>query len=164
MRSMTARQTATALTRATIWDFADELLIRCPDCAQHAVVKAPRDKTAARLTCAHCGRAHLVRTIATLRAGPRAEDDALDPYFALPLWLQVPCAGHVLWAYNARHLAFLREYVSAKDRQTPRPAPTAPRNRLLASRLPRWMKLGKNRGLVLRGIARLERMLATAGS
>ena len=50
----------------------------------------------------------------SLRGGrPRSLDytitvpEALvDNCFGLPLWLQTPYAGHVLWAFNARHLAY----------------------------------------------------------
>jgi hypothetical protein len=37
--------------------------------------------------------------------------------------------------------------------------PRDPRNTLLASRLPRWLKLAANRDAVLRAIAKLERKI-----
>ncbi len=77
-----------------------------------------------------------------------------DPWFGFSLWLQTSCAGHVLWAYNGRHLAFLRDYVAADLRER---VPNA--NSSLASRLPRWIKAAKHRDAVGRGIARLEKKL-----
>ena len=42
----------------------------------------------------------------------------VDWYFHLPLWLQAPCCGETLWAYNAAHLDFLFEnYVRATLRE-----------------------------------------------
>ncbi|MGI5171658.1 hypothetical protein ACQEU3_45665 [Spirillospora sp. CA-253888] len=34
-----------------------------------------------------------------------------------PLWLQRSCCGHVLWAYNVRHLDLLESYAAAKLRE-----------------------------------------------
>ena len=35
----------------------------------------------------------------------------LDAVFRLPLWMQTPCCGHLLWAFNLRHLQLLIEAV-----------------------------------------------------
>src|SRR5260370_39279346 len=78
-----------------------------------------------------------------------------DWYFQLPLWLQTPCAGEILWAFNSAHLSFLESYVPARDR---RRLPNV--NRSAASRLPMWIKSAKNREAVLHAIAILsERIL-----
>ena len=74
----------------------------------------------------------------------------VDPYFKLPLWLQIECEGETLWAYNRRHLAYLRLYVEAKLRETGRSG-----HRTMGSKLPKWMLLAKNRDAVLKGIERL---------
>ncbi len=92
--------------------------------------------------------------------GQYALGAAADAYFHEPLWLATPCLGHTLWAYNARHLAFLRAYVEAIDRRAPARADTDPRNATLASRLPRWLELAKNRAAVLAAVATLEAKLA----
>jgi hypothetical protein len=161
-------------TPHTVWSFLGEFLVACPSCAKRAVARAPVEARPPRLTCARCGLSRdwvptatgvlFSRPAARWPQGQFALGDAADPYFHLPLWLQVPCAGNVLWAFNARHLAFLRDYVSATDRRTLREDPRAPRNRLLTSRLPRWMKLARNRVAVLRGIGRLEKKLTAEGA
>lgn len=71
------------------------------------------------------------------------------------LWLQTPGFGHVLWACNAPHLAFLERYV----RVTLRKRIVSGRNRSLASRLPDWIKSGVHRDDVLTGIGRLRALL-----
>lgn len=144
----------------TIYDFGAELLVHCPRCGQRAKV-APVAATAEsgatalfsphRCVCPACG---FIQEWGgkSLSIGR----DALDWYFGLPLWLQTPCCGHILWAYNAEHLAFLEAYVQA----TPREQRAVPnRNRALTSRLPLWMKRRQNRADVLKGIARLKRLL-----
>ena len=87
-----------------------------------------------------------------------------DGYFGLPLWLQTPCCGKILWAYNREHLDFLESYVKAGLRES-FPLKVYEigrvmwRNKSLASRLPTWMKRAKNRDEVLRGIERLRRKI-----
>lgn len=86
---------------------------------------------------------------------PDPQDDPYDPYFGYRLWLQTRCGSRVLWAYNAEHLVFLRDYVEAGLRERESNA-----NSTLASRLPRWLKEARNRESILRAAARLEAKLA----
>ena len=84
--------------------------------------------------------------------------------FDLSLWLQKPCCGEVLWAYNARHLTFLAEYVGAKLRNQRSDLSLPQSNSALESRLPRWMLSAKNRPAVLRGVKSLrERLVGDDG-
>jgi hypothetical protein len=82
----------------------------------------------------------------------------VDWYFHLPLWLQTPCCGETLWAYNAAHLAFLEDYVRATLREHAR-GPHGWRNQALANRLPKWMAEAKNRAEVLKGLEQLRQKL-----
>lgn len=77
----------------------------------------------------------------------------------LDLWLQTPCRGHVLWAYDAEHLDFLERYVRAALRER-----EPNRNAGLASRLPGWLKSAKNRHAVLAACATLRKRLLDAGT
>ena len=157
------------MTAPTIWSFVDEFLVVCPCCGGKAVVKASTDEIPPRLTCLPCGLARdwesaspgvlTSHSSGTWPAGQYALGDAADAYFHLPLWLQVPCGGNTLWAYNARHVAFLREYVASTQRRRSPRADSGPLNTRLASRLPRGIKLAKNRDTVLRAISKLEEKL-----
>lgn len=80
----------------------------------------------------------------------------VDPVLGLPLWLQVSCCGHSLWAYNGEHLSKLGAYVAAGLRER-----TANKHWSIFSRLPQWMTAGKNREAVLASINRLEKKLAS---
>jgi len=60
-----------------------------------------------------------------------------------------------LWARNLEHLAFLEKFVQAKLRERPTPA-DGYRNKLLASRLPLWMKSARNRDTVMAALAKLR--------
>ncbi len=155
----------------TIYDFGDRFLVRCPRCA-HCAIAAPSQPSDSahdqlfaphRLVCAACGLARewdgkrkarwphegKGRPVSILIGEP------VDWYFRLPLWLQAPCCGATLWAYNAEHLAFLRGFVTAQLRERLASAST----RSAASRLPHWMITAKNRDEVTRGLERLERLL-----
>ena len=105
------------------------------------------------LTCDGCG----ATTHAGYELSPLTVPDALvDNCFGLPLWLRTPCAGRVLWAFNGRHLAYLRAYLRADLRER-RNAPGAS----AVSRLPGWLKQARHRGEALRAVERLERLLPT---
>jgi hypothetical protein len=83
-------------------------------------------------------------------------DALVDSCFGLPLWLQTPCVGHTLWAFNGRHLAYLKEFLQAELRERRGTA-----NASVISRLPAWVKVAKHREAALRAVGRLERSLAT---
>lgn len=136
-----------------------EILIVCPRCAGCArtvrcdsadeALLAPR-----RLVCA-CG--HLEErtggSVVTSTSAP------VDGHFGRPLWLQAPCAGHTVWAFNAAHLALLEQFIGARLRERRRDATTGWQNRSLLGRLPRWMQAAKNRGAVLRALGTLRARL-----
>ena len=122
---------------STIYAFADpEVLVVCPQCEGRAQVRGdglgPR-----RLTCLHCGLAR--------ESGPHTVwGEPVDPWFRLPLWLQAPCVGHVVWAFNERHLGELRAYVAAQHREH-----GTGTTRSTFARLPAWLTSAKNREQVL---------------
>lgn len=140
--------------------YLDEVDVECPRCDARARV-VPVDATSPwpergdwrrdrRLTCAACA---LVRTwpapgeTRTARLGTDS-----DPWFHLPLWYRGEAGGHVVWAYNERHLDLLRRFVAARHR-TRDATPT--RIHSVASRLPGWFKEAKHRDELLRVLARL---------
>ena len=135
-----------------IYDFAGDCMVVCPKCTGPAEAKVRG--SGAKFTCRQCGKVGHEREV---------KQGAFDPLFGLPLWLQASCCGKTLWAFNRRHLAFLREYVAATDRRRPRVEAGGTRNALLSSRLPRWMILARNREEVLRGLRRLDKRLLEAG-
>lgn len=145
----------------TIYTFMGEILVICPRCAGCALTRpeTPADSgcfTPRRLTCAHCGYSATWAERTITRGWREAKDD----YFQLPLWLQTPCCGHILWAYNAAHLQFIEDFVQAKLRSRSPDPETGWSNRSLASRLPHWVGAAKNRSDVLKGVARLRDRIA----
>jgi hypothetical protein len=148
--------------RVRIYHFAEEVQVRCPSCGRRAVVLANLGepervraaggwlKTRRRLRCPGCGLCRDEFLDGAVFGGP------VDPYFRLPLWLQVECCGgELLWAYNGQHLDLLESYVAAKLRERRQ----SPGSMSMLARLPAWMKSAKHRDEVLRRIRQLRASL-----
>jgi hypothetical protein len=138
-----------------IWTFTHEdILVVCPNCSAPAIVRIIEMderhpvRSARELTCDHCLVRRRSGSVLLVRGGPR------DPFLHEQLWLQTPCSGHVLWAFNEAHLEFLRAVVQAKLREN---APGSHITDNYSGRLPRWVLHRKNRGEVLKAIDRLRR-------
>ncbi|MDQ0306497.1 hypothetical protein J2S46_001053 [Kitasatospora herbaricolor] len=142
---------------ATVHEFADEVLVRCPVCGGCALVLAQvgeraddwadRRKHTRRLLRCGCGYAKDELRGCRVFGGP------VDPYFRLPLWLVADCCGgRRLWAYNLAHLDLLEGYVGAGLRERT----AIPRSMSLVERLPAWVKSAKHRAEILRTVRRLR--------
>lgn len=147
--------------------FAGRILVVCPRCGGQAVV-VPRPGLSElkyysellyrprRLACTMCSasdewEAPVVHNgLVGVALGGTSE-----PFFGQPLWLQTRCAGEVLWAYNGEHVTELTAYVGAHVRER---GPTRP-TRSMFARLPSWMKLARNRAVVLAGLERLSALV-----
>jgi hypothetical protein len=146
--------------------FADDILVRCKTCASSghllrlpARPVRPYRVAGYRFVCGGCAttRDWLLprdRRIPIPAGGPELDG------FGLSLWLQVPCSGEVLWAYNIAHVAFLERYVGARVRSQRSAPRTFLGNGTLESRLPRWILLAKHRPRVLRGLQSLRELAA----
>jgi hypothetical protein len=153
-------------------DLSGEFLVHCPECDECArVAGSPDNQLPIRLTCGKCGLAKdwkcsqpgvrmWAKDKALFKKGVISIGDSVDWCFHLPLWIKAPCCGHELWAYNYDHLSWLKNYIGAKIRERREDEEFGWRNQSLASRLPLWMKDGKNRTPILETIKRLEQKRA----
>jgi hypothetical protein len=132
-------------------DWAEpEVLVVCPRCSERAVVRRVEALPARRLSCAHCGLARESDGATSSWGAP------VDPWFGVPLWLTADFRGHVVWAYNGRHLSELWDYVAATHRER---QPTAGAAMSMLERLPAWMTSAKHREEL---VAALERLATRA--
>lgn len=136
---------------ASIGDFQDSALVRCPRCRRRAEWFRRSHDRAARLVCGSCGLARLDASQPSIVQMP-------SPCSEPPLWLQRPCVGRILWAYNLRHVHFLEMLVAARLRLRSRPVETTYVDERLASRLPKWLLAAKHRAAVLHGLEELRRL------
>jgi hypothetical protein len=130
-----------------------QVVIECPGCESRTetnLVPGGDHEPVVRVACGTCGfsaeRAYGQRPWPQ----PGSDGRITDPWFHATLWLQSRCAGHVLWALNLKHLAYIEEYVISRVRN---------RNEFsqfgaaLGEQLPKWLILAKNREAVLRSVA-----------
>jgi Zn ribbon nucleic-acid-binding protein len=138
--------------------FNDPILIVCPSCGGRASVISFREDQSnqVRATCFNCGYNDM-KSSETSCFYWHARNPT-DGYFGHELWLKKDCSGHSLWAFNMQHLSFLESYVSATLRERAGKGKTGWSNSCLASRLPKWIKFGKNRQAILKAIQELKAM------
>jgi predicted RNA-binding Zn-ribbon protein involved in translation (DUF1610 family) len=75
-----------------------------------------------------------------------------ERYFGLPVWLTANFRGNDFFAFNYKHLEYLKQYISADLRER--------NNRThwtMVEKLPSWITSGKNRDKILKLISDLER-------
>ncbi len=77
-----------------------------------------------------------------------------DPMFGLPLYFLSHYKGTPIWALNRKHLEYLIDYISADLRVKP----NGPTLRAASYRLPKELKLAKNRSGVLKVLLRLRNL------
>ena len=153
------------------WSFGGEFLVVCPKCSACAKVldfSGQPDPTI-RLSCLHCSHSKdweqlrpgvtFASSSALFDPGVISIGSAVDWYFHEPLWLQEACCGRNLWAYNSKHLHWLRDFVGAKLRERTISPEHGWSNQSLASRLPKWFQEKSNREAILAALKRMEQRL-----
>lgn len=148
--------------------FGYEFFVSCPNCNSKAKVTSLGEyspyitRIKKRFLCSHCGMTkefvpkHNCFNQSKISYGSNWNDGYIniggefDWYFGYPLYLQIACCGHTLWAYNLEHLEYIKNYVEAELREN------GTYYLSVESRLPYWIKSAKNRNAVLKAIAKLE--------
>lgn len=118
--------------------------IMCPDC-DHYVGTNWSYKQVQLILCHRCGWTKKANARRNWKVPKRQQPDRL--------WLETDFRGERLWAVNEQHLRFLEDYVAAGVRET------SSFNSTIASRLPAWIKSGKNREDLLRALTKLRARL-----
>ena len=148
-------------TKGAVWQGTRTIYAeaRCRECGRRLSLRRRtkhRPRFPIDLTC-ECGTITSTSTYSVRRDYSGLN----DPCFGLPLRLQTPCAGNVLWAYNPEHLAYLKDFLEAKLRlRGPNDHERGgPYSGTIIAELPRWLKAAKHREEALRAVVRLERLL-----
>ncbi len=153
----------------TIADFYNEVLVVCPSCSGRAIAIIDQTKETARLTCTSCGYSKEVPTRYSYAPDGKRQtgipDDsnsaksktyllvnAAHTYFNAELWLQAPFKEHNFWAYNHKHLNYLKRYIAASLRES------VDRSHFtLVEKLPKFIQAAGNRQGLLKIIEQLEK-------
>jgi hypothetical protein len=143
--------------------YFDRVLVRCPRCDRRATVQnieaagtaEDRPHGTYRLQCESCG--HRSDTAPTWFVFGNLRGHTVDPFFRAPLLLQLDTRLGTVFAYNEQHLDWLVRFVSAELRERTHLEGHATSS--MASRLPRWIKLAKNRDDLLRAFEKLRAKL-----
>lgn len=156
--------------RTFLYEFINDVLVVCPKCSNQAIVRSNgfsfRDgNNDVKVTCSSCGfnkRIDRNPTVVLNPAGTRGKKISegkhmiigvpIDPFFHLSVWIKHDVGDNVLWAYNYRHLEFIRDFIDSKLRERN----GGNLNRSLGSRLPRWMTSSANRDAILKAINKLK--------
>jgi predicted RNA-binding Zn-ribbon protein involved in translation (DUF1610 family) len=147
-------------TGDTVQSFQDKVLVRCPQCDSFAIVRCLNPENVSRFaprrfSCKACGSYKDWAESGISRTWKN--EPPVDDYFHYPLWLQAPCCGQTLWAYNLEHLDFIEAFVSAGLRESQCDENYHWSNRSLFSRLPRWIQSAKNRESILKVIKKIRK-------
>jgi len=128
--------------------------VACPRCDQLAFIRLTANDV--RLSCAAC--AYNQRRPSSGGCWPNGSAPVvLDSWFGAPLWLQMPSVGHVLWAVNGDHLAYIESYIMKGLRRDRRPFVLF--GSALGEQLPKWMVTAKNREAVTKAVRHLDSMV-----
>ncbi|UKS27299.1 hypothetical protein LOZ80_38700 [Paenibacillus sp. HWE-109] len=134
-------------TGERIYDFLFkyDILIECPHCMKCAKgLKRVDGKFSYIMQCKRCG----------VLTDPIVGTWGNGTFMGLNLWLRTNCCGELLWAYNEQHLDFMDGYINSSLREA-----IPNKNQSLASRLPNWIKSGKNREELTKGIIKLRKRI-----
>lgn len=75
-----------------------------------------------------------------------------DPHMGMELYYQKAIRGNILWVYNWDHLDYLRSYIKSKIRDR-----ESTGFYTLVARLPEFVKLAKNRDIILKALDSFEK-------
>jgi hypothetical protein len=131
---------------ARLESFEDEILIACENCEECATiyniqtVNSGPERRRAEGSCPHCGKIW------------EFPYNTYQSWQALPLWLATDFRGHLLFAFNERHLLWLESFVGSELREDKLGHGSSG----LHAIVPRWMSSAKNLDGVMEALGRLR--------
>jgi len=148
---------------ATLNDYLREVHCICPKCGNNAVITAeskfalPWRPYEVSLVCHSCPNRESWPS-ANWKSDFTNFNPALgiELYFGYRLAFQVSIKGQCLVVFSPVHAADIAEYVAATNRPSPANSKWS-----MVNRLPKWVKIAKNRAAVLRALNKLHRHVET---
>ena len=107
-----------------------------------------------KVSCPHCHEVYEVKLrYETYYESFSTQDSGLqrDDVFGLPYYLQENVRGHLFWAKNITHLLLMEDYIASDLRER--------EGMTMVAKLPTFIKLKKNRALLLKILRRWKEQL-----
>ena len=143
---------------ATLNDYLREVICVCPKCdgparitadSKYALPWRPYDVKLVCLKCPHRESWPSQKWKSDfVHYNPSS---GYEPYFGYQLYFQEPVGQNNLAIFSKKHFADLTEYIEAKHKPSPEN-----RKWSMVNRLPKWIKLSKNRTAVIRALNRIK--------
>ena len=143
---------------ATLTDYLREVFCICPKCGSKAIIRAeskyaiPWRPYNVSFTCLGCPNREQWPSSSWvsdfLNLNPA---HGFEPYFGYQLALQADIKGTALAVLSPSHAKDIAEFVAEKNRPAPANSKWA-----MVNRLPKWVKLARNRDHVLRALENLQ--------
>ena len=144
---------------ATLTDYLREVFCVCPKCGSIAIIRAeskyaiPWCPYNVSFTCLSCpNREQWPSSSWASDFSDFNPAYGIEPYFGYQLALQANVKGGVLAVLNPSHARDIAEFVAEKNRLAPANSKWA-----MVNRLPKWVKLARNRDHVIRALENLQR-------
>jgi len=136
----------------TLKDYQTEVWVMCPNCAKKAIAKVDYELKKATLFCESCGFNKQISIEVNVLGINGNWNIAAHSYFGAELWLQHPFKNDVFVAFNADHLTYLEQYITADLREHKERTGFT-----LLERLPKFYHEAKNRKALLAIIQKLKK-------
>jgi len=131
--------------------------LNCPNCGTPIKYSQKRLKEKRKLVmveCTHCHQTHEVKPRYETYYEPFPSEDSglwCDDIFGLPYYFQENVRGNLFWAKNLTHLNVMEDYISSDLRER--------EGMTMVAKLPTFVKLRKNRALLLKILRRWKEQL-----
>ena len=132
-------------------------VLNCPNCGTPIRRSQKRLKEKSELikvSCPHCHEVYEVKPrYETYYESFPTQDSGLqcDDVFGLPYYFQENVRGHLFWAKNITHLLLMEDYIASDLRER--------EGMTIVAKLPTFIKLKKNRALLLKILRRWKEQL-----
>lgn len=139
-------------------DYLREVICICPKCGGAAKISAeskytlPWEPYCIKFICLNCPQRESWPSSTWksdfINYNP---SNGYEPYFGYQLYLQESVCQNNLIVFNRKHAEDLAEYIKAEHRPSPKNTKWS-----MVNRLPKWMKLAKNRTSVLKALSLIQ--------
>lgn len=142
---------------ATLNNYLREVHCECPKCGESSIISAeskysmPWRPYNVLLSCKNCMHRQNWNEEKDYTYFVNFNySDGIEPYFGYQLTNHISIKGNPLSIFSPKHALDIAEYIEAEDRPHPENSKWS-----MVNRLPKWVKLAKNRKVVLKALSKI---------